>query len=246
MQPLFAIITVTYNAADTLGRTLESVDSQTFTNYEHLIVDGASTDGTPAVVDKAQNPRRSVISEQDRGIYDAMNKGICNTSGKYLIFLNAGDKFHSHDTLATIAKAIEENDYPGIVYGQTDIVDKDGNRLGPRHLTAPAELTLKSFASGMLVCHQAFIPVRSIVGGFSPKYRFSADYEWCIKCLQHSRNNVGLVDTVFVDYLNEGVTTKNRLKSLIERFRIMSYYYGFLPTVVRHAGFILRALKRKI
>lgn len=246
MQPLFSIITVTYNAAATLARTLASVDAQTFKDYEHFIVDGASTDHTVALIDSYSNPRRSFISEPDKGIYDAMNKGICNTSGRYLIFLNAGDKFHSPDTLALIAKAIVENDSPGIVYGQTDIVDNTGKRLGPRHLTAPAELTLKSFASGMLVCHQAFIPVRSIVSGFSPKYRFSADYEWCIKCLQHSRNNVGLTDTVLIDYLNEGVTTKNRVKSLLERFRIMSFYYGFLPTVARHVGFIFRALKRKI
>lgn len=246
MQPLFSIITITFNAADTIERTIDSIDSQTFTDYEHLIVDGASHDNTTKLIAAKYNERRSVISEPDKGLYDAMNKGISRTTGKYLIFLNAGDKFHSTDTLSQIAKAIAENNTPGIVYGQTDIVDDHGNRIGPRHLSAPETLTLKSFAKGMLVCHQAFVALRRITGSYDLRYRYSADFDWCIRCLQHSKKNIGLVDTVFIDYLSEGVTTRNRFSSLRERFRIMSYYYGFVPTVIRHLGFIFRSLKRKL
>jgi glycosyltransferase involved in cell wall biosynthesis len=246
MNPLFSIITVSYNAEATIGRTLGSIDEQTFTDYEHLVVDGASTDGTTALVEKAANPARRLISEPDKGLYDAMNKGISRTNGQYLIFLNAGDKFHSPDTLATIARAIRENDSPGIVYGQTNIVDNEGNTLGRRHLTAPEKLTLASFADGMLVCHQAFVALRRICGTYDLRYRFSADYEWCIRCLQHSRHNAGLTNTVFIDYLNEGVTSSNKISSLLERFRIMAYYYGWLPTVARHIKFAGRALKRRL
>lgn len=245
MAPLFSIITATYNAKDTLGRTLDSIDSQSFTDYEHLIVDGASSDGTVELVSATDNPRRTIISEPDEGLYDAMNKGIVQTTGRYLIFLNAGDKFHSPDTLALIAKAIEDNDNPGIVYGQTNLVDNDGHYVGPRHLTAPDKLTLKSFATGMVVCHQAFVALRKITGGYNPRYRFSADYDWCIRCLQHSRHNVGLGDTVLIDYLSEGLTTANRRKSLKERFKIMCYYYGTIPTIVRHIGFAIRWWRRK-
>lgn len=245
MEPLFAIITATYNASDTIERTLASVDSQTFTDYEHLIVDGAGSDGTADIARRSDNPRRRVMSEPDNGLYDAMNKGISATSGRYLIFLNAGDKFHSPDTLRQLADAIEANDMPGVVYGQTILVDDEGNYVGPRHLTAPDNLTLKSFAQGMLVCHQAFVPLRRIAGFYKTEYRYSADYEWCIRCLQHSRRSVGLGDTVTIDYLNEGLTTRNRIPSLIERFRIMAYYYGLVPTVFRHVGFAVRAMRRK-
>lgn len=244
MTPLFAIITATYNAADTLERTLESIDSQTCTDFEHIIVDGASTDSTLAIANNHKSARRRVVSAPDRGIYDAMNKGMALTKGRYLIFLNAGDKFHAPDSLQCIADAIARNNMPGIVYGQTDIVDADGNYLGPRHLSAPGELTLKSFADGMLVCHQAFVALRKVVGFYNLKYRFSADYEWCIRCLQHSRQNVGLGETVLIDYLNEGVTTRNHRASLMERFRIMAYYYGFLPTVFRHFRFAIRQWRR--
>ena len=245
MTPLFAIITATYNAGPTLGRTLESIDSQTFTDYEHIIVDGASRDNTLEIAGAHPSPRRRVVSEPDKGIYDAMNKGIGYTTGQYLIFLNAGDKFHDADTLKLLADTITANNTPGIVYGQTNIVDNDGKNLGPRHLLAPDQLTLQSFADGMLVCHQAFVALRRIADFYNLKYRFSADYDWCIRCLQHSRKNVGLGDTVVVDYLSEGVTTRNHKVSLRERFWIMAYYYGFIPTFLRHIRFIVRAWKRK-
>jgi len=245
MNPLFSIITVTYNAAHTVGRTLESVASQTCTLYEHIVVDGASSDGTPGIVSAAPaGGRRRMVSEPDRGLYDAMNKGLGLASGDYLIFLNAGDKFHSPDTLQLLADKIMNADYPGIVYGQTDLVDDSGRRLGPRHLTAPERLTYADFARGMLVCHQAFVVLRRIAPRYSVRYRFSADYDWCVRCLQHSRRNV-YAGAVLIDYLSEGLTTANHRASLMERFRIMCRYYGVLPTVWRHIGFFFRNLRRR-
>jgi len=245
MSPLFSIITVTYNAAATVERTMRSVGSQSCTLYEHIIMDGASTDGTLAIVrGLAQKDRTIIQSEPDNGLYDAMNKAQAIARGDYLIFLNAGDTFHSADTLQHIADRILENDYPGVLYGQTDLVDNDGRRLGSRHLTAPATLTLDSFKHGMLVCHQAFTVLRRIAPMYNTQYRFSADYEWCIICLQHSRRNVYLPE-VTIDYLAEGTTTANHRASLLERFRIMCTYFGTMPTIVRHIGFALRSLKRK-
>lgn len=243
-NPLFSIITITYNAAETLSATLESVDSQTCTDYEHIIVDGASTDSTLTVVASHHNRARTVYSKPDGGLYDAMNKGIGYSRGRYLIFLNAGDKFHSANTLAEIKETIVANDYPGIVYGQTDLVDRDGKYIAPRHLSAPDNLTLKDFSNGMVVCHQAFVANKALAPFYNLRWRYSADYEWCIICLMHSRKNV-YTGTVLIDYLSEGLTTANRRKSLFERFRIMSIYYGLLPTIWRHLRFIPRFLKHK-
>lgn len=243
-RPLITIVTVTYNAAATLPPTLESVRSQDFDRFEHLIIDGASTDGTLDIARRDAHPWETVISERDRGLYDAMNKGLDRARGDYVMFLNAGDTLHAPDTLSRIARVILDNDFPGVVYGQTDIVDCSRHRVAGRHLEAPEHLTLKSFAEGMVVCHQAFIALKRITGPFDLSYRFSADYEWCIRVLQHSRNNV-MVPGVLIDYLAEGVTTRNRRASLAERFRIMSRYYGFWPTLWRHLGFIPRFLKRR-
>ncbi len=244
MQPLFSIITVTYNAAATIGPTLESVRAQTSQLYEYIVIDGASKDDTVRRVKESGIEPLRIISEPDRGLYDAMNKGLAIARGEYVIFLNAGDRFHSPDTLKLLTDAVMDNDFPGVVYGQTDIVDSEGKRLADRHLTAPRDLTLKSFAEGMVVCHQAFVALRKLTSPFDTNYRFSADYDWCIKVLQRSRRNL-YVDATLIDYLSEGVTTKNRNASLKERFKIMSKYYGFWPTVARHLSFIPRYLRRR-
>lgn len=244
MNPLFSIITVAYNAQATIGRTVESVASQTCGLYEHLIIDGASTDSTVEVVEAVGNDKLRVLSKKDDGVYYGMNNGLDAAKGDYVIFLNAGDKFHSPGTLQQMAEAIMANDYPGIVYGQTDIVDDSGAYLGPRHLAAPEKLTLDSFKEGMVVCHQACAVLRRITGYFNVKYLFSSDYEWLIICLMHSRKNV-YIDKTLIDYLSEGVTTRNHRKSLIERFGIMCRYYGTIPTIWRHMKFLPRYLKRR-
>lgn len=244
-MPLLSIITVTYNAGESLGPTLTSVAEQTFTDYEHLVIDGCSTDNTATLVKQLCTPRTVFTSEPDSGIYDAMNRGIDRSQGQYLIFLNAGDTFHTPQVLQDIATAIQENKEPGIVYGQTVLVDNERNYVGPRHLTAPATLTLESFADGMVVCHQAMAVLKKITSLYSMKYRFSADYEWVIRCLQRSRHNIYL-DEVLIDYLYEGTTTRNHRASLRERFKIMCHYYGTLPTLGRHLRFAIRHLKRRL
>lgn len=242
--PLFTIITVTYNAADVVERTMRSVAEQTCRLYEHLIIDGASTDATLKIVADCATELTTVRSEPDHGIYDAMNRGLALSHGEYYIFLNAGDAFHSPTTLQTIADTIMDNDFPGVVYGETDIVDASGQRLGCRHLQAPEHLTLDSFKEGMSVCLQAFIAFNRITGPYNLRYRYSADYDWTIRCLQHSRSNIK-IDDVIIDYLYEGATTRHRFRSLWERFRIMAYYYGTLPTLWRHLRFIPRYLRRR-
>ncbi len=244
MNPLFSIITITYNASSTLPSTLRSVKEQTCHLYEYLLIDGDSQDDTVAIASKSGIENMTILSEKDKGLYDAMNKGLGMAKGDYVIFLNAGDAFHSPTTLETIADAVMDNDYPGIVYGQTQIVDSSRRRIGDRHLTAPEVLTLDSFKEGMVVCHQAFIVLRKLVDNYDTRYRFSADYEWCIRCLQRSHRNF-YIDDILIDYLSEGLTTANHKKSLWERFKIMCRYYGTFPTIMRHVSFLIRNIRRK-
>lgn len=243
---LISIITVTYNASETVAKTMQSVASQSFSLYEHIIIDGASTDETLEIVKKHSTPRTLVFSEPDKGLYDAMNKGLDRAKGEYVIFLNAGDAFASTDTLSRVADAAKRDntDTPDIIYGQTELVDASGNVIGPRHLIAPDNLDFNSFKKGMLVCHQAFMVKRSIAPHYNTHYRFSADYEWCLRCLKIARRNVYLGCDPVIHYLNEGMTTRNHKASLKERFKIMCKYYGTLPTIFRHIGFAFRQLKR--
>ena len=161
--PLITIATVTYNAAQTLERTLQSVARQDYPRIEHLIVDGCSTDSTLSVVQSyvAENTRTShphhirLICEHDSGLYDAMNKAITNASGEYLVFLNAGDCLHADSTISqAVAKAQwRKGDArnPAVLYGETDLVDEAGQFLRHRRLSAPRQLASRSFLSGMLV-----------------------------------------------------------------------------------------------
>lgn len=244
LHPLFSIITVTYDAQDTIAATMRSVAEQTCQLYEHIVVDGLSKDSTIAIAEAESTLRTRLISQKDNGIYDAMNTGLDLADGDYVIFLNAGDRFHSPDTLQLYADAITADDYPGIVYGQTILVDAEGRPLGPRHLRAPEHLTLHSMKEGMLVCHQAMAVLRRIAMYYNTRYRYSADYEWLIRCLQHSRRNV-YIPAVVCDYLSEGTTTAHHRASLWERFRIMAHYFGLPAALWQHIKFLPRYLRRR-
>jgi glycosyltransferase involved in cell wall biosynthesis len=240
-HPKFSIITVTYNAEKVLEDTIQSVIFQTYRNVEYIIVDGASKDHTLEIVNKYHNRINKVISEPDKGLYDAMNKGIQLATGDYLCFLNAGDKFHDSETLQKIVHTLKGQELPDVIYGETAIVDEEGHFLHMRRLSAPAHLNWKSFKQGMLVCHQAFFANRELAINhlYNLQYHFSADFDWCIrimkkaKCLHNTR-------LTLIDYLNEGMTTKNHKASLKERFCIMAKHYGLISTILHHGWFVIR------
>lgn len=244
LTPTFSVITVTYNAAEVLEDTIQSVITQTYHHVEYIIVDGASTDGTMDVVRKYRSRIRTVVSEPDKGLYDAMNKGMAMATGDYLCFLNAGDCFHEDDTLQQIARGIGGDGLPDILYGDTAIVDKEGHFLRMRRLSPPERLTWKSFRSGMLVCHQAFFVRRELAEPYDLRYRYSADFDWCVRVMKKARTTRNTRLTV-VDYLDEGLTTRNHTASLKERFRIMARHYGLLSTVARHCWFVIRAILKR-
>lgn len=259
------LITVTYNAQEVLGATLDSVFSQSYPAIEHIVVDGASTDSTVSMAkdymersfasDKGHEVR--LLVEPDNGIYDAMNKGLAMATGDYVCFLNAGDSLHSADTVAELVRNTCVDSYitedggrkrlPAVLYGNTDIVDNGRNFLHHRRLSPPEKLDWKSFRNGMLVCHQAFYARTDIAkkNKFNMAYRFSADFDWCVRVMKDAEEmNLPIVDShiVLADYLKEGTTTRNHKASLKERFRIMTRYYGLVNTSLNHVWFALRAV----
>lgn len=243
--PLISIVTITFNAAAVLPPTMESVASQTFTDFEHVIIDGASADDTLLVARSLGSHSLRILSEPDKGLYDAMNKGLAMARGEYVLFLNAGDTFHSPETLALYAAASGPD--TDIIYSDTDIVDTDRKFQHPRHLKVPSLLTRKSFAKGMLICHQAFMVRRSLAPSYDTSYRFSADYDWTVRCIERtSPQRCVNLNVVGIDYLSDGLTDKNHMASLRERFDIMRRHYGTVTAVARHIGFIPRAIARKL
>lgn len=264
----FSIATVCYNAADDLHRTIASVEAQTHPAIEHLIIDGNSQDETMAVIHHYQerNSRAAVPhdivcrSEPDEGIYDAMNKARQLATGDYILYLNAGDTLHDDGLLARLsdeidafmdAEQLERHRRPAVLYGDTDLVDREGRFMRHRRLAPPEQLKLEDFKHGMLVCHQAFFVRMDLAkkcAYHDDKYRFSADYDWCIRVMREAKRlrlRLYNCHCVVADYLNEGVTTQNHSASLKERFHIMAHHYGMATAVTQHLWFVIRAFLKK-
>ena len=242
--PTFSIITVTYNAAATIEATLLSVRQQTYRHFEHLIIDGASKDNTLYIIYKYKDDNIKVFSEPDKGLYDAMNKGIRMASCDYLCFLNAGDTFHEVDTLEKIANTISTtpDELPSILYGETAIVNAERQFLHMRRHKAPDVLTWKSFQQGMLVCHQAFLVERTLAEPYNLQYKYSSDFDWCIRMMKKA-DVISNTHLILIDYLDEGMTTRHHKESLIERLRIMAKHYGWCKTIIMHLWFAIRLLR---
>ena len=247
-------VTITFNAAKVLQRTLDSVLCQDSPDIVHLIIDGASTDGTLKLADDyiarsnaAGNGHRiQLISEPDKGIYDAMNKGLRSLDGDYVCFLNAGDFLPAPNTASRIIEAIIQQ-LPAVAYGDTDIVDGEGRFLHHRRLAPPEKLSWRSFKQGMLVCHQAFYARTdfAIATPYDMQYRYSADVDWCIRVMKAAeKENVPLLNLkmVVANYTEEGQTTLHHRESLLERYRVMEHHYGRLQTFLLHCWFAVRAL----
>ena len=243
--PVFTIITVTCNAAKIVESTLLSVINQTYGNIEYIIVDGASKDGTVALIRQYESVISYWTSETDKGIYDAMNKGLKMATGDYVWFLNAGDVLKHDGIVMDIAAIAMQNGLPDILYGETDLTDRQGVVFAKRRLKTPKHLTWKSFRMGMLVCHQAFVVKRSLAVDYDLRYRLSADFDWCIRCMKKAGTIVN-TQLRIVNYRYEGTTTVNRKASLKERYDIMCTYYGVVPTQLRHLWFAVRYCRAKL
>lgn len=255
----FTVVTCTFNAEKVLQRTLDSIQRQTYCNVEHIIMDGGSKDKTLAMVKAYQHKTEVgenaheivVVSEPDKGLYDAMNKSIDRATGDYLVFMNAGDVFPSEETLEYVEGCVGEGEtLPGVLYGDTDIVDMQGNFVRHRRLTPPAKLTWRSFKWGMLVCHQSFYAKTAIAKTvhYDLRYRYSADVDWCIRIMKEAaRRHLPLrnVNAVITNFLDGGMTTQYHKASLKERFQVMRKHYGLLVTLAVHAWFVFRGFLKK-
>jgi glycosyltransferase involved in cell wall biosynthesis len=241
-----SIITISYNAASLIERTLQSVLQQTTVDYEYVLIDGNSTDKTLDIIGTYESAFRQkgvsfhCISELDKGIYDAMNKGLEQAKADYVWFVNGGDVIASPTVLETIQKQLPESNMPDFIYGETLIVNEQGVIMGNRRLQAPDQLDWKSFKMGMLVCHQSMLVKRTIAPKFNLRYSYSADFDWTIRCLRAAKS-VHNTKIVVSHFLDGGVSKKKMKASLKERFHIMSQYYGWLPTALRHLWFVVRA-----
>jgi glycosyltransferase involved in cell wall biosynthesis len=244
--PDLTIITVTYNAALFVERTLKSLAVQSQTNFEYIVIDGNSKDDTLHILSKYSFLISKLISEPDNGIYDAMNKGLKLATGKYVWFMNAGDEVYDEDTVCNLRYYMK--DVVDIIYGDTMMVSEDGLDIGLRSNVTPHKLpntlTKNSFRYGMVVCHQSFIVKKEIAPAYI-QHNLSADIDWEIKCVEKSKTSVK-TDFIISKYLLGGISKQNHRKSLIDRFLVLKTHFGVWQNLLAHLYIILRSIYTNI
>ncbi len=246
LRPSISIITVTYNAGDLFSLTAESVIAQDYSNIEYVVVDGGSEDGTVDLIKDYAIHIDQWVSEPDKGLYDAMNKGLKMAKGDFVLFLNAGDILHKSNTLTKVFNHYEST--CDVLYGEVMLVDENRKPLGTRSELStqklPAQLTWSSLRSGMVVSHQAFIPRKTL----APNYiedNLCADIDWVIHCLKKSRKNIHS-QTIISDYLMGGLSKKRHQQSMKDRYQVLKKHYGAWSNFWTHVGIIFRAIIFKI
>lgn len=239
-KPVVSVLTVVRNARDLLEGTLQSVLDQTYPHIEIVIVDGASTDGTVDVI-RAHAPRISRwVSEPDRDLYDAMNKGLGLLTGDFVWVLNAGDRIFEKDTVEKLMRCVTAE--CDILFGEVMLVDADRRYLGTRSERTPQKLPAAlhpaSLKRGMVVSHQGFLPRRSIAPRFISG-NLAADVDWVIACLKRAWCPIHS-ELVLAEYLEGGLSQQRQLRSLWDRYRVLRSHYGWFPNLLNHLWIIAR------
>lgn len=210
-DPFFSIITVTRNNLDGLRRTAISLQTQTSSNYEWIVIDGASTDGT---ISYMQRQPACFISAPDSGIYDAMNKGLAQARGTYVLFMNAGDSFAAGDTLARLHDDIgtQNSDF---IYGDALETLRDG-RLAYKKARA-----LHHFRQGMITHHQAMLYRRDTIGPlrFDTHFRIAADFGFTHDFIEQSKT-IARVNFPVCVFEPGGLSQRESLRGRGEQFAL--------------------------
>lgn len=213
-SPLFSIITVTLNNIDSLKKTHQSVKGQTHSDYEWIVIDGNSNDGTKEYL---REHHANHISEPDDGLYDAMNKGIERATGDYLIFMNAGDIFASKETLQTINQTIGTN--------QPDFIHGDALEILDSHEVYKKSRAYYKINDGMVTHHQSMLYRRNKLNGlrYNLQYQIAADYDLTYRFIQMN-DNVAYISTPVCLFESGGLSENNALRGRIEQFKIRRKY----------------------
>jgi glycosyltransferase involved in cell wall biosynthesis len=199
-SPLISIITVVYNCVNTLEETILSVINQDFDNFEYIIIDGGSTDGTIEIINKYQDKIAKFISEPDNGIYDAMNKGLSHSNGQWVNFMNAGDLFYKKNILTNIFTA--ENLNFDMIYGNVCFFDENQcfilNTKSNKY-----KINLNA------INHQSVFIKKNIHNPFSSEYKISADHNLIYKIVKF--NNCKHINIIVCKFLIGGLSANSRL-----------------------------------
>lgn len=213
-SPLISVVTVSYNAISTIEATLLSVIGQSFEDFEYLIIDGGSSDGTLDVIQKYSRHIDCLVSESDRGIYDGMNKAIRKAKGQWILFINCGDVFADSNVLQSLESSLR-NPSVGVVYGDTIYQTTVG-----RYLLYPDSLSAMDFH--LPFCHQSCLVRTELIREtpFDLSYRYVADYDLFYRLYQRGVSFHYEHLPIAVYDSTDGFTATNRTSCMLEHFKV--------------------------
>lgn len=218
-----SVITVCYNSEATIRDTIESVLSQTYRDIEYIIIDGASTDGTMGIVNEYLDKLGKVSSESDKGLWDAMNKGIQMSTGEYICFINSDDFFSGPQVISDLANHVTKSNADA-VFGYVDIVDKNELEKVVRRYRI-SRCSKWTFRLGMMPAHPGFLARRDLfesLGGFRlDSNDVAPDFELMLRFLTKGNMRAALWPHVIVKMRNEGASNKSFIDRLF-RYKILA------------------------
>jgi len=228
-HPLFSIVTVCLNAEAHIAEAIESVLAQSCADYEYLVVDGGSTDGTLGVLgayESRVDGRLRWVSERDDGLYDAMNKGLALTRGEYVEFLGADDRLRP-GALDAVARALETAPRPDIVCGATHVFGPTGTWD-----EAPRRVLRRGLPARVPAGHQSTFVRREVIqaaGGFDQRFRIAADYDLYLRLVEAGRTE-RLLDEALSEFRLGGVSSRSA-RATAREYRDVRVAHGANPVV---------------
>jgi glycosyltransferase involved in cell wall biosynthesis len=250
--PSISIITACYNSASTIGDTIRSVQSQSYNDVEHIVVDGGSKDETVSFARSllAQSPRKHIIiSEPDRGMYDAMRKGIDASSGDVVAVLNSDDRFESNETLEHVARAFTQD--VDVLLGDVVITESDFQRV-LRYYSA-SRFQPSDLLRGIMPPHAGFYARRALFerfGSYNPAYRYAGDFELITRFLLKEKTAFKHLPEVLVRMRTGGLSNRSLRhryelnREVIRALRENGYSAGWLSILSKIPGKLLQYWKK--
>jgi glycosyltransferase len=204
-----SVVTAAYNSRETIAYTIESFLAQSHADKEMLVIDGKSDDGTVAIVESFKSPDIRLLSEKDKGVFDAMNKGLHLFQGDAVGFLNSDDTFHDTGVLTAIAEAMQDSD---IVYGDLNMVTDHRSKRVVRSWRGGTFHRRYSYQLGWGPPHPSFYMRREVaqkVGDYDLSYITTADYDYMLRALALNSFRVRYLPRIFADFQIGGISTKD-------------------------------------
>lgn len=238
-KPLISVITVCYNAAETIEKTIKSVVEQDFDDYEYVIIDGASTDGTLDILKQYEHQIAQIIIEKDTGIYDAMNKAMLHAKGQYINFLNAGDYYADAGMLSLVARHLKDG--VKLLYGNTLLYSEQDKS---EKIVKSKLITQKIIKKDFYLCHQTMFVSKDIAPPYDLQYKIKADYKWLIEIGKElDWKEIKKLDIPLVYYLEEGFSSKSFYTNLRELIRLHRNEFGIAQVIKNVPVYLYRTAR---